>query len=186
LARLARGGMANGCLMDVVNVDVTGRAITRALGEELRRTREAAGLSQTDLVARMPSNLHIKTYATYEQGVRQCSVVRLCEIARALDAKAADILDRALLHAEVELQTIHVHVDLHALTHDTRAELRPLRRWARARLAAYPTSRLARLDGTVIQEMAVIFGLTLSDLVSQLGPFTPNTAPNADNQRQPK
>jgi transcriptional regulator with XRE-family HTH domain len=165
-----------GHLMDVVHDEVIDRVITRTLGEELRRTREDVGLSQAQLVARMPSDLHAKTLASYEQGVRQCTVVRLCEIARVLGVSAMDILARALLRAEVDLQTVGLQVDLQALTNDTRPELRPLRRWARARLATYPTSKLARLDGNVIQEMAVIFGTTLTDLVSKLAMFTPNSA----------
>src|SRR5262245_59013853 len=125
--------------MDVVHDDVIDRVITRALGEELRRTREETGLSQSELVGRMPSGLHAKTLASYEQGARQCTVVRLCEITRALGISAMDVLARALLHAEIDLHTVRVQVDLQALTNDTRPELRSLRRWARARLVAYPS-----------------------------------------------
>lgn len=160
--------------MDVVHDEVIDRVITRTLGEELRRARENTGLSQADLAARMPSDPHAKTLASYEQGARQCTVVRLCEIARALGVSPMDLLARALVHADVDLQTVGMQVDLQALTNDPRPELRPLRRWARARLAIHPTVKLARLDGHVIQEMAVIFGTTLTDLVSTLAKFTPN------------
>lgn len=159
--------------MNLAGEEVTDRTITRALGEELRRTRESIGLSQAQLAARMPSDLHTKTLASYEQGARQCTVVRLCEMARALGVSATDILARALLRVEVDLLTVCLQVDLQALMQDARPELRPLRRWARARLATYPTARLTRLEGNVIKEMAVIFGITLTDLVSQLAMFTP-------------
>lgn len=160
--------------MDVVHDDVIDRVIMRALGEELRKAREDVSLSQAQLAARMPSDLHAKTLASYEQGVRPCTVVRLCEIARGLGVSAVDLLARALYRAEVDVQTVRLHVDLQALTHDTRPELGALRRWARARLAAYPKSTLARLDGDVVQEMAVLLGTTLSELVGQLAMFTPN------------
>jgi transcriptional regulator with XRE-family HTH domain len=161
--------------MDVTHDEVVDRMITGALGEELRRARERTGLSQSELAARMPSELHPKTLASYEQGVRQCTVVRFCEIARALQASATDLLTRALHRAEIDLQAVDLQVDLHALTNDARPELRPLRRWARARLAMYPTATLTRLDGRVIQEMALIFGTTLTDLISMLAMFTPDS-----------
>jgi transcriptional regulator with XRE-family HTH domain len=162
--------------MEVVHDEVIDRVITGALGEELRRARERIGLSQTELAARMPSALHPKTLASYEQGVRQCTVVRLCEIARALESSAVDLLARALHRAEIDLETLDLQVDLQALTDDTRPELRALRRWARARLATYPAATLARLDGRVVQEMALIFGTPLTELVSMLAMFTPNSA----------
>lgn len=154
-----------------------GHAITKALGEELRRARENVGWSQAELVRRMPSELHVKTLATYEQGVRQCTVVRLIEICRTLGVAAPDLLGRALQHMEVDLQTVGMQVDLHAMARDTRAELRQLRRWARNRLLINPASGVARLDRGAVQEMAAVIGLTLSDLVRYLDMFRPQTAP---------
>lgn len=161
--------------MDVVHDEVIDRVIARTLGDELRRAREDAGLSQGELADRMPSDLHPKTLASYEQGARQCTVVRFCEIARALNVSPMDLLARALLRTELDLETVDVHVDLQALTADPRPEIRPLRRWARARLSIHPTATLARLEGNVIKEMAVIFGTTMSDLVSTLAMFAPGT-----------
>ncbi len=162
--------------MDVVHDGMADRAFTRALGEELRRVREHAGCSQSELVARMPSRLHVKTFATYEQGIRQCTVVRLLEICRTLAVAAPDVLGRAMMHAEIDMQRTGLDVDLNALAVDTRSELRPLRRWARNRLANNPVSEIARLDGSTIQEMAAIIGLRLSDLVRQLEMFSPRRA----------
>lgn len=59
---------------------------------------------------------------------------------------------------------------------DSRAEP-PLRRWARNRLANNPVSGIARLDGGLLQEMAAIIGVNLSDMVRQLEMFTPRSAP---------
>lgn len=174
--------------MDIVHDDVIDRVVTRSLGEVLKREREAAGLSQAELAARMPSKPHAKTLASYEQGARQCTVVRLCEIARVLGTSAVDMLARALRHAEIDLQTICVQVDLRALTDDPRSELRRLRWWARRRLAAYPGNTVARLDGNVIQEMAVMFEMTPMDLTGQLAMFTPNVAarPRHDSAWRPR
>jgi transcriptional regulator with XRE-family HTH domain len=159
--------------MDAFHDGITGRTFTRALGEELRRTRERAGWSQSDLVARMPSHLHVKTLATYEQGIRQCTVVRLLEICWATGACAPDVLARAMLHTDIDLQTTDLYVELYALVLDTRTELRPLRRWARNRLAHNPVSTTARLDGSALQEIAAALGVELSTLIRQLEEFAP-------------
>lgn len=91
---------------------------TRALGEELRRVREHVGWSQSELVARMPSRLHVKTLATYEQGVRHCSVVRLLEVCRTVGSPAPDVLGRAMRHADIDLGRTALDVDLTALAVD--------------------------------------------------------------------
>ncbi len=166
--------------MDIAHDDVSGRVITRALGEELRRVRESVGWSQAELAQRMPTELHVKTLATYEQGARQCTVPRLVEICRTLGVTAPDVLGRALLHAEVDLHTVGMQVDLQALCRDTRTELRPLRRWARNRLSINPACEVALLDRGAIQEMAAIFGQTLSSLVHHLEMFSPQMAPRRE------
>jgi transcriptional regulator with XRE-family HTH domain len=159
--------------VDTAYEGVADRAFTRALGEELRRARERVGWSQTDLVAQMPSRLHVKTLATYEQGIRQCTVVRLLEICRTLGVRAPDILGRAMLHAEIDVRTSgSLDVDLDAVLRETRAEFRPLRRWARHRLASHPVAGIARLDGSTIQEMAAFIGISADNLVRQLEMFT--------------
>jgi transcriptional regulator with XRE-family HTH domain len=160
--------------MDAIRDEMIDQVIARTLGEELKRARENLGLSQTELAARMPSDLHPKTLASYEQGVRQCTVVRLCEIARALNTSANDLLAKALLHAEIDLQTARMHVDLQALINDTRPELRLLRRWARTRLTVYPTTTVASLEGNAVQEMAVMLGTTITSLFDTLLNFAPN------------
>jgi transcriptional regulator with XRE-family HTH domain len=160
-----------------VNVDndaMINRLITRSLGEMLKRAREEAGLSQTDLAALLPSKPHAKTLAAYEQGARQCTVVRLCEIAGAVGVSPMDLLARALLHAEIELQTARVHVDLAILADESGPELRHLRKWARTRLAAYPERTIVELDGNALQEMAVIYNTTLTGLVNQLALYAPD------------
>lgn len=162
--------------MDFIDDEMIDQFIMRALGEELKRARENLGLSQAQLAARMPSGLHPKTLASYEQGSRQCTVVRLCEIARALGISANDLLAKALLHAEIDLRTARVLVDLQALANDMRADLRLLRRWARTRLTVYPTATLASLEGNTVQEMAMMLGTTITSLLSTLLNFAPKPA----------
>jgi transcriptional regulator with XRE-family HTH domain len=57
----------------------------RVLGDELRRLRTQHGWTRRDLNARPQSDISPDALATYEQGIRQCSVVRLAEICLALD-----------------------------------------------------------------------------------------------------
>lgn len=164
--------------MNAVPDEETDRTITRVLGEELRRARDDLGWTRAELVSRMPSNVHVQTLAYYEQGLRQCTVVRLVEICKALGVSAPELLGLALQRAEIDLHNIALRVDLHALLEDKRTELRPLRRWARNRLADAPdASGVARLDRAVIDELALFLGFTRAQFVRYLVGFTPNAAP---------
>jgi transcriptional regulator with XRE-family HTH domain len=155
---------------------VSDRAFTRALGEVLRRARESAGWSQAELAARMPSGLHVKTLATYEQGVRQCTVMRLREICTALAVSTSDVLARAELHAQVDLQTAEVWVNLHHV--DRHARARQLRQWARSLLDLRPVSGIAHIDGDGLVQLAASFGMTAQDLVAHLEVFTIDAGPS--------
>jgi transcriptional regulator with XRE-family HTH domain len=149
-------------------------AITRALGEELRRARDSVGWTRAELVERAPSDLQVRTYATYEHGSRQCTVTRFVEICAALGVSAPDVLELALQRAEVHLETIGLQVDLRALLDAEQSELEPLRRWATNRLRANTDrSGVARLTTAVLQEMAVCLDLTRAQLVRYLVRFTP-------------
>lgn len=164
--------------MDVTSSETIDQVITKALGEEIRHARQELGLSQAQLVELMPSKLHPKTLASYEQGARECTVARFCEITRALNESATDLLERALMRTEVDLQTADIRVDIQALVERTRPEVRTVRdwpkerlvayHWAKARLAAYPGAKIVRLSGDMLREMAVIFGIPVSDLIDQL------------------
>lgn len=46
--------------------ELSDKMISRALGEELRRTREARGWSRTQLVERLPSGIGERTLLSYE------------------------------------------------------------------------------------------------------------------------
>jgi transcriptional regulator with XRE-family HTH domain len=156
-------------------MDVRDEVVSRALGEELRRVRESIGWTRDELVGRMTSMIQPRTVASYEHGSRQCTVVRLVEICHALRISAPELLGIALQRAEIDLNNISLQVDLHALTRDNRDELTQLRAWAKRRLASNPDSRVAVLKLDVIQEMAIFFDYTRSQLVSYLARFTPPT-----------
>jgi hypothetical protein len=76
--------------------DVTDKAFARILGQEIRRAREARGRSRVQLVERLPSGIGDRTLLSYEQGLRQLSVIRFVEISRALGVAASDLPARAL------------------------------------------------------------------------------------------
>ncbi|MFL6119252.1 helix-turn-helix domain-containing protein [Actinophytocola sp.] len=153
--------------------DVRDEVVARALGEELRRARESIGWTRDELAGRMTTEIQPRTIASYEQGARYCTVVRLAEICRTLRISAPELLGMALQRAEIDLNTISLQVDLHALTRDDSDELRPLRAWADRRLALNPESRVAVLKVEVVQEMAILFDYTRSQLVRYLTKFTP-------------
>jgi len=62
--------------------EVPEKAISRALGEELRREREALGWSRAQLVARLPSGIGDRTLLSYEHGTRHSTALWLIEICR--------------------------------------------------------------------------------------------------------
>lgn len=163
--------------MDTALSGVTDVAVTRVLGEELRRTRDALGLTRAELTQRMPSRIHPQTLATYEAGVRQCTVVRLIEICRALGVAAPDILSLSLQRAEAELYSLTLLIDLTALTRDDNDIFHQVRAWARRKLDEPGGRDVAWLEPPAVREMAFIFGLPRTDLVTYLAAFAPRTAP---------
>ena len=151
--------------------------IARAIGEELRRARESVGLTRAQLVAKMESEIHPQTLATYERGVRQCTVGRLVEICQTMEISAPLLLTWAMQRAEIDLPTIGLQIDLRAVIKDKRAELIPLRKWARGRLTDDPESEIAQLDWPAVQEMASMYEIDRSEFVSYLISFTPRPFP---------
>jgi ribosome-binding protein aMBF1 (putative translation factor) len=50
--------------------ELADKVISRAIGEELRRAREAAGWSRLQLVSRLPSGIGDRTLLSYEPAPR--------------------------------------------------------------------------------------------------------------------
>ena len=65
--------------------EVPSKAFARAVGEELRRTREARGWSRAQFVKLLPSGVGERTLLAYEHGLRQLTVPRLNEISQVLE-----------------------------------------------------------------------------------------------------
>ncbi|TCO62496.1 helix-turn-helix domain-containing protein [Actinocrispum wychmicini] len=154
------------------------RAITRALGDEIRRARDGQGLTRAELVERMPADISIQTLANYEYGIRQCTVSRLVEICQALGVSATSLLGLALQRARIDLYTNDFQVDLHAVARNEETDLDLLRTWARNRLALEPEgSGVARLERTLVEQWAIMLGMSWSEFVRCLLAFTPGAAP---------
>jgi transcriptional regulator with XRE-family HTH domain len=141
----------------------------RALGVELRRARTQVGWSTEELARRVYSDVKSRTLVTYEQGTRQCTVPRLVDICQALNVSAPALLLRAMRRAAIAAASAYMEVDLMAVLADEREHALPLHRWAAQRLAADPDGRdVVRLAQGAVQEMAVLLGYRLSDLVALL------------------
>lgn len=69
--------------------DAQERALSRAIGDELRRAREAQGWTRAELVALLPSGIGDRTLLSYEHGTRHLTVLRLLELCRALRPESA-------------------------------------------------------------------------------------------------
>lgn len=144
----------------------------RELGKELRRHREAAGLTRQQFGAMC--GLHAQSLATYERGIRSITVERLVELCEVLKVDAAALLRLAVQRTRLDPEATDLHVDLHAVISSGDRGLRPLRRWARERIAQRDAANgNIVLPPTVVRELATAWGLSHSDLARTLVRFTP-------------
>lgn len=166
--------------MDTALVGVTDGAIARHLGDELRRVRDALGLTRQQVIDRMDSDIHPQTLASYENGIRQCTIVRLVEICRALGVSAGDVVTLSLQRAKTELYSQTLLVDLPALLRHSDMTFDQVRTWARMRIAnGAGEANIARLEPAAVREMAFIFGVPLDEFIAHLAAFTPPSSPRA-------
>lgn len=126
----------------------------RVLGAELRRLRQASGLTRRELIDRLPDDLSIQTLATYELGTRMISVLRLVQLCEALGTTAQELLASA--DGELRRQPGTVRINLRALACDTGNTLAPARRWAASRLRQLPAdaASIATLDRAAVEQLA--------------------------------
>src|SRR5262245_33503720 len=111
--------------------DVSEKTISRAIGEELRRAREATGWSRGQLVAQLPSGIGDRTLLSYEHGTRHLTVIRLIELCLVLGVAAPTLLNQALQRARIRLQNLVLQIDLKHLLNDRNEKFRPMHQWAR-------------------------------------------------------
>lgn len=157
------------------------RATSRAIGEELRRAREAKGWSRGQLVALLPSRIGDRTLLSYEHGTRHLTVIRLIEVCRPLGVAAPTLLSDALQRARKELDNLVLRVALKNLINDDSVKFRPLRQWARNKLNKYPDG-IVELAPSAVEELADFVGYKSSDLVNYLAKFVPEEAVDDDDE----
>ncbi|MFL6118040.1 multiprotein-bridging factor 1 family protein [Actinophytocola sp.] len=161
--------------MDTQN-EVAAKAISRAIGEELRRAREAEGWSRAEFITRLPSGIGERTLLAYEHGIRVLTVLRLLELCGALGVVATVLLTMALQRARIFLTNLNLYVDLRALLRDESRKFRPLAQWAKNRLNRCPDG-IAELAPTSVGELADFIGCTHEELACYLAKFIPDTLP---------
>lgn len=155
------------------------KAISRAIGNELRRAREANGWSRGHLVAQLSSGIGDRTLLSYEHGARHLTVLRLVELSRAIGIAAPTLLSHALQRARLELTNLVLRVDLRALLNDRSDKFRPMAQWTRNKLNEHPDG-VAELPPSSVRELATFAGYSYSELASYLARFTPEADDYAD------
>lgn len=158
--------------LDVRN-ERTVKAVTHALGEELRRARVARGLSRECLVTLLPSGIGARTLLSYEHGTRQFTVLRFLELCRALGASAPNLLGLALQRARIHLDSSELWVDLHALLADNSTQFRPVILWARNKLIECPGG-VVEIAPVAVHEMATMIGCAHRELANYFARFAPD------------
>jgi transcriptional regulator with XRE-family HTH domain len=159
--------------------EVTKEAISRAIGNELCRVREALGLSRLRFVEPLPSGIGERTLLSYEHGKRHMSLLRLLELCHALGVSAPTLLTHALQRARIELANLELQVDLRALINDGNHTFRPMVQWARNKLNKH-TNGVVGIAPSSIEELADFMGHTYHDLAKYLTRFTPDTVSTRD------
>ena len=148
------------------------QVISRAIGEELRRTREALGWSRAHLVSRLPSGIGDRALLSYEHGTRPLTLLRLIEICRALEVAAPTILNQALQRARIHLQNLNLRINLRFLLNDRSPKFRPMHQWARNKLNENPDG-VAELPPASVRELATFVGCGYEELAGWLARFLP-------------
>lgn len=170
-------------MMDVPS-ELTGDAITGAIGEELRHLREARRWSRLQFVEMLPSGIGDRTLLSYEHGTRQLTLLRLAELSWALNVDAPTVFARGLQRARLLVQKLTLAVDLHALLADQRVAFRPLVQWAKNTLNDHPNG-IVEVEPAVVQNLARFIGCTQQELTDHLLRFTPDVEASSRETAHP-
>ncbi|MFL6126349.1 helix-turn-helix domain-containing protein [Actinophytocola sp.] len=152
--------------------DVSEKMLSRVIGEELRRAREAKGWSRAQLVATLPSGIGDRTLLSYEHGTRHLTVLRFIELCDALGVAAPTLLGHALQRARIHLQNLVLQIDLRHLLNDWSEKFRPMHQWARNKLNENPDG-VVELPPSSVRELAIFVGCTYQELADYLARFIP-------------
>lgn len=150
--------------------------LSRAIGTELRRAREALGMSRAKFVLGLPCGIGERTLVAYEHGLRNISVVRLVELCEHLNQSAPDLLARALQNAKLHLANMTLRVDVRKVINGRSMKFRPMVAWARNRLNDAPDGIIA-LTPSAIRELAAFVGQRHDDLARYLSNLGPDVSP---------
>lgn len=164
--------------------EATQKAISRAIGEELRRAREANGWSRGYFVTRLPSGIGARTLLSYEHGTRHLTVLRFVELCRVLGVTAPTLLNQALQRARIHLQNLVLQVDLQQLLKDKNEKFLPMIQWAHNKLIEYPDG-IVELPPSSVRELATFLGCPYQDLADYLAGFIPEHPVDTDPDGQP-
>jgi transcriptional regulator with XRE-family HTH domain len=144
----------------VDGVDETSRdALARAIGEELRRAREAHGWSHAQLSRQLPSENGDRTLLAYEHGVRRLLLQKLVELCVVLRVDPGTIITRGLARAQLYLENLTLHVDLNALLEDNGrgGTFGPMRQRACNTLNEHPDG-IVEIEPAVVRNLASFIG----------------------------
>ncbi len=152
--------------------EITEKAISRAVGAELRRTREATGWSRNQFVTRLPSGIGDRTLLSYEHGTRHLTLLRFIELCTAMDAAAPTVLNQALQRARIHLQSLALQIDLRHLLNDRNPKYLPLVQWAHNKMIDHPNG-IVELPQSSVRELATFMGCPHHELANYLAQFIP-------------
>jgi transcriptional regulator with XRE-family HTH domain len=155
---------------DLLQLQRWDKATSRAIGEELRRAREANGWSREYFVTRLPSGIGARTLLSYEHGTRHLTLLRFIEVCRALGVTGPVLLQRALQRAQMELDTLVLKVDLHALVKDRSSDYPHLVQWAHNTLIEVPEG-VVDVEPAVVRNLSRCFGCDHRALTRYLAGF---------------
>lgn len=150
--------------------ELTGTTITRVVGEEVRRRREARGWSRAHFVEMLPSGIGERTLMAYEHGLRQLTLVRLAELSWALGVDPSAVFARGLQRARVLVECVPLEVDLRALLRDERVKFRALRQWGLNMLNEHPGG-VVEVEPAAVRNLAAFMGCAHRDLADHLARF---------------
>jgi transcriptional regulator with XRE-family HTH domain len=146
------------------------KAVSRAIGEELRRVREANGWTRGHFVTRLPSGIGARTLLSYEHGTRHLTVLRFIEVCRALGVATPTVLHHALQRARLYLDTLPLRVDLYAIALDESGDYPFLIQWAHNTLEEMPEG-VMDVEPAVVRNLARCFGCDYQQLTRYMAGF---------------